>query len=202
MLSVVNMKNVLIIVLCLLTVNLFAAEAVRWYSGVVVLRSNEVLTGELSLEPAYDLVLFRCEEKVTVYRAHKILSVYYYDGKAGINRKFTSIQQTASGITSCRLFEIVVQGEISVLRRAAQASFVSEDDAEGYRYYFQSGDQVAGIRQFRTRLFSRLLQSSKMLRQYMYEKKLSPASTADIILIIDFYNRHQPAANAIARHNQ
>lgn len=194
------MKNVLIIAFCLLTVNYSIAETIDWHSGVVVLRSNEVLNGELALHPQHDLVLFRQGEQVSVYPAHRILSVYYYDEKFNINRKFTSIQQYATSFANYRLFEIVLLGEISVVRRAMAAALASQDDAKEYHYYVRSGNDLVDARKFRSKLYNKLVESSGVLQQYVKEKKLDPASTADIILIADFYNRHLPAENAIARY--
>lgn len=200
MLPVCNVKKVLIIVFCLLTVNYSIAESIEWHSGVVVLRSNEVLNGELALHPQHDLVLFRQGDQVSVYPAHRILSVYYYDAKFNINRKFTSIQQEATSFASFRLFEIVLMGEISVVRRAMPAALASLDDAKEYHYFVRSGNELVAARKFRSKVYHKLLESSAMLQQYIKEKKLDPASTADIIQIVDFYNQHQPSENAIARY--
>ena len=71
------MKRYFIFCLLLLNaVSLFAREIV-WHEGSVVLKTKEVLVGEVSIEPAYGLILHRIDGKIEVYPAHKIQSLHF-----------------------------------------------------------------------------------------------------------------------------
>jgi hypothetical protein len=164
-----------------------------WHNGVIVLRSDEILSGELAMHPAHDIVLFRQGEAVSVYPAHKIKSVYYYDATADINRKFITLQQSSAAFPVHQLFEIVLLGEISVIRRVVSSTADPADDANGYRYYLQSGNDLIALHKFQTKLYPRLLQESGTLSGYIGENNLNPGLPADVIRIVAYYNRTRDA---------
>jgi hypothetical protein len=191
-------KILVSIVLLALT---FAVQAgtPEWYEGSVVLKSSEVLQGSLSVHPVYDMILFKSGDKpVAVYTADKIRSVYYYDPNSNINRKFVSVHQRVNAFAANHLYEIVLFGEIKVLRRIASGFADPQDDKNGYEYYVTKGEELIPFHKFRAEVYPQLINNSQALIRYMHVRKLSPNQQADIIRIVDFYNKDVRSRSVLA----
>lgn len=182
------MKRYILFCLLLLNSVFVFARSVVWYEGSVVLKSREVLTGEISIEPDYDLILHRSNGKVEVYPAHKINSLYFYDAEANINRKFISLKETGL-FNHHQLFEIVLRGEVSIYRKQKLFTGTNPSDAEGYLYYIYHNEQLTDLIKFRTQIYPQLLESSgNTLSVFIKDHRLNPNSSANAIEIIKFYN--------------
>jgi hypothetical protein len=190
------------LIFCLLLLNaafVFAGEMV-WHEGSVVLKTKEVLVGEISVEPTYDLILYRIDDKVEVFPAHKILSLYFYDESANINRKFISIKQ--EGIFNRhQLYETVVCGEVSIYRKQKAWTRNFPSDADGFNYFVSYRDQVIDIHKFRDRVYPYLLESAgSLLSVFMDENNLNPNLSANTITIVHFYNNLKKEDQILAKH--
>jgi hypothetical protein len=175
------------------------AEIPSWYQGSLVLTTNEVKQGKISIQPAYDLVLFKSGEELMVYQAHKINALFYYDEKANINRKFISLEQHHTiALKSYRLFEIVLMGDVRVLRRIISATVDPKDDAGAYQYYLQHGEILLELHKFRNKLYPKLVSSSSILLNFIEMNKLNPSNAADIIRIVEFYNKTRNSMDVVA----
>ncbi len=181
----------LFVIFCLLIVNYSKAESPEWYSGVVVLKNKEILTGKVSVNQTHNLLLFQHGEKIMVYAAHKILSIRYFDEKANINRKFISIQRKKNQVNIHRLFELVLLGDISIIREPCSEFLYSEDEATGYRYYLRWREEIVPLRKFKSLFYSRLIGSSELLAGFIHQNKLNANYTSDIIKILQFHNIEQ-----------
>ncbi len=182
------MKRYILFCLLLLNSVFVFAKAVVWYEGSVVLKSREVLTGEISIEPEYDLILHRSNGKVEVYPAHKIYSLYFYDAEASINRKFISLKETGL-FNHHQLLEIVLRGEVSIYRKQKSFTGTTPSDADGYLYYIYHNEQLTDLLKFRTQIYPQLLEScGNILSVFIDEHRLNPNSSANAIVIIKFYN--------------
>ncbi len=184
------MKKLLTI--CLLSFNsIVFAEQLQWYEGVVVLKNAQVLNGEVSVNALHDLVIFKSGEKVMVYPAHKIKAFYYYDTAANINRRFLSLIESNTLFKVYHLYEVVLWGDVSVLRM--QKKHVSTEyenmDKYGYDYFIQMGDDLTPIIRFRKQVYPELLKGSHdKIMSFVHEKKLNPNLASSAIQIIKFYN--------------
>lgn len=192
------MKIVVSIVLIVLPFAL-NAETPEWYEGSVVLKSNTVLQGTLSIHPVYDMILFKSGNKpVEVYTADKIKSLHYYDKNSNINRKFVSIHQRVNAFATNHLYEIVLYGEIKVLRRIASGFADPRDDKNGYQYYVTLGEDLIPFLKFRSEVYPHLINDSHALTQYIHVQRLSPNHQADIIRIVEFYNKEVRSRSMLA----
>lgn len=175
------------------------AETPEWFEGSVVLKSNVVLQGTLSVHPLYDMILFKSgNDPVAVYTADKIKSLYYYDKSTNINRKFVSIHERVNSFVTNHLYEIVVFGEVKVLRRIASGFADPRDDKNGYQYYVTLGEDVIPFLKFRSEVYPQLISDSQALSQYIHVQRLSPNHHADIIRIVDFYNKEVRSRSMLA----
>jgi hypothetical protein len=173
---------------------------VLWHEGSFVLKTREVLVGEISIETEYDLILHRCNGKVVVYPAHRILSVYFYDEVANINRKFISLKENGL-FNHYQLLEIVLRGEVSIYRRQKAWTGNSPSDADGYHYFIFHHDQLIDLLKFRNQVYPLLIQETGyMLTTFIDENRLNPNSCADAIAIIGFYNSLKKEDQLLAKH--
>ena len=189
-------------IFCLLLINstfTFAGQMV-WNEGSVVLKTKEVLVGEISIEPEYDLILHRSNGKVDVYPAHKIQSIYFYDEEANINRKFISLKE-AGLFNHHQLFEIVLRGEISIYRKQKMGTGKSPSDADGFYYYTYHHNQLIDLFKFRNQVYPQLIESAgNRISVYIDKNKLNPNSSADAIKIIEFYNSLERDDQLLAKY--
>jgi hypothetical protein len=173
---------------------------IAWHQGSIVLSSDSVLTGKLSVEEKYDIVLFSCEGRVDVYPAHKVRSVFFYDTEENINRKFISIQQKQLQRSFFRLYEIVILGEISLLRRSIfeDKGSNADHDGNGFQYLVRYQNKLTSLKQFRSKIYPDIkISAINDFEQYVRRNRLNPNIAASAIRIIQYYN-HQFAAHRLS----
>ena len=166
------------------------ASTPRWLKGSLVLHTREVLTGEVSIEARHDVVLFRQHGHVEVYPAHKVSAVYYYDTAENINRKFVSLTSTSGYRPVFRLYEVVLSGEVNLLRHERLASTRSSNhEINGFQYLIRFQDDVTTLRKFRSRIYPKLLRAQPAsITQFVKGNHLNPSEPAAAIRIIQYYN--------------
>lgn len=186
---------------CLLFVNSFDAnsQSLTWYEGSIVLTSEEVIVGMMVVDPSLDLVLVQENEKRTVYPAHKIKTLYYYDPSADINRRYVSLREKNTFHTYHQLFEVVVHGEVCVLRKQ-KTKFPNPSDGLDYTYYVNYQDELLLLRKFGKKIYPRMKSSLMQLEGYVSSNRLREYDAANSITIIEFYNRQLRGEMMTAKH--
>jgi hypothetical protein len=165
------------------------SESPVWYEGSLVLKTNQVLKGQLSVQSTHDLILFKSDNKLMVYTADKINSFFFYDGASNINRKYISLEEKINAFTSNHLYEIVLNGEVKVVRKLIFPFSDPSDDGNSYNYFVLSDNELMTLNKFRTKVYPALLTRSETLSRFMEDNKLNPNHRADIIKIVDYYNK-------------
>ena len=181
------------ILFCLLSVNSICIASPEWNSGVVVLHSGEVLPGQIALHQSHDMVLLQSGDKRTVLPAHKIKCVLFYDAIKNINRRFITITTKDNTRISHRIFEVVLSGDITVLRRSASLFANINDEVSGFEYFLKVGNELITIRKFRTKIYPTIVDASAELEQFVRKNRLRPAFPADIIQIVGRHNEEVEA---------
>jgi hypothetical protein len=187
---------------CLLLFNFqhLQSQSLKWYEGSIVLASNKVRTGKISIEPLLDVILLQEGELRTVYPAYKILSLYFYDEVANINRRFISMKDHDDIRTRYQFFELVLLGEVSVLRRQKTRSF-SASDAFDFTYHVKYKNEFVPLRKFTRKIYPKLTtRSDKRLVDFISKNGLKANNDANSIRIIEFYNRLSRSDEVIAKH--
>ena len=186
---------------CLLLVNSIDvnAQSLKWNDGSAVLTSGYVIVGKLVIDPSLDIVLFEEDGKRTVYPAHKVRSLYYYDDSADINRRFISLKDNSALHNRYQLFEIVVQGEVSVLRKQ-KTRFSKPSDALDFTYYVNYLDDVVLLRKFGKKIYPQLKSAMEKLDDFVSANHLREYDSSNSITIIEFYNRQLRDEMITAKH--
>jgi len=193
-------KRTLLLALLSFTICKLSAQENTWHHGSVVLSSQEVRVGEICHQGMHDAILFRSNKQVSVLAAHKIQSVQYYDSQANINRKFISIRETNVVWRVHKLYEVVLQGEVSVLRKPKTRSTQLED-TEDHIYYVRYQGKVVDLKSFRSKVYPILTRNGgPMLSVYKFDHHLNPNSPAEAIRIIQYYNTLMKEDQSLARY--
>ncbi len=167
-----------------------ASKPVEWFDGSVVLHNQEVLTGKISIQAPFDVIVFRTASTRMVYPAHKIHSIFFYDADANINRRFVSIKDNSAFKTAYYLYEVVVAGEVSVLRRKIYTQSEVNDDATAYVYYTENTGDLTSLKKFRKEVYKNLLLTSgQRLSYFVQRNRLNPNDAAHAVMIVQEYNR-------------
>jgi hypothetical protein len=177
--------SMLFVVICAIS-----AYAEDWYQGSITLKNGKTLRGEIAIQYAYDVALFRIGSDVTVFPAFKVESFAFYDGSVDVQKEFISVQFTDGVTTTHRFFETVVAGEYSVLRRQDTAWYSMHLDILEYDYFvFSSSGDFVPMEKFRRKVYPHLLEESNgNLKTYVHANRLSPSRLLDSILIVRHFN--------------
>jgi len=186
---------------CLLLVNSLElnAQPLKWYDGSVVLTSGKVIVGKMVIDPFLDVVLFEENDKRMVLPAHKVRSLYYYDEAYDINRRFISLEERVLPYNDHKLYEIVVHGEVNVLRKQ-KTRFSNPKDALDFTYYVSYRDEVVLLRKFGKKIYPQLRSSMEKLDDFVSANHLREYDSSNSIEIIEFYNRQLRDEMFSAKH--
>ncbi len=177
------MRKMFLVALNLLALHV-AAQGDLWYSGAVVTKENQVLAGDILFHPRYDLLVVRQNDQTSVMIAGKLKSFQFYDESINVNRKFISFSNAA---LENKIYEVVVSGEVMVLRREKNTTVEIPSDEAGFNYYFLQNGSVRDLRKFRASLYPQLRSLLEVERKHLH---LNPNEPADVIQMIELYN-HQ-----------
>jgi hypothetical protein len=166
-----------------------------------VLSNSEVHTGRISLECDHDLVLFERNDSRTVFPAHKIKSVYFYDSETNINRRYISLKVAHGAGSQYYFYEIVLAGEIDVLRRKKSSAISKHVDPLDYNYFIYYNEKFVPLRKFKRKIFPRLQSTAdKRLAEFISARRLNLHLPKNAIQIIEYYNSVANNSESIARN--
>jgi hypothetical protein len=186
------MRAVFTICFLALSMSLSASKLI-WHKGSVVLADHdEVITGEISLESTHDLILFRTSESVTVYPAHKLKSFQYYDAETNINRKFVSLKDNHGVVRSHHLYEYVLRGAFSVLRKVKGGLIKGGgpySEQNDFDYYVFHKNELVSLSKFRTHIYPQMLNLNRdEILSYVHHNNLDLNLPANAIIVIKYFN--------------
>lgn len=168
-----------------------AQEPSDWKEGVIVLNNNQVLNGSLFFA-GFETVLFRTHksELVSVFRAHNLQQIRFYDSSINVNRRFIIANGTEDHYQPSKLFEVVLDGGISVIRRLPleSKSMMKQTHALAYDYFIKVDLDIVPLSKFRDRYYPSLLKNCFGLSAFVAAQKLNPYIQGDAIQIIKFCN--------------
>jgi hypothetical protein len=167
----------------------FSSFAEEWFQGSVVLKSKSVLRGEISVKHGYDVVFFRVADQISVIPAFKIAYLNIYDEQMDAHRRFVSLNIGVGAGKSHQFFELLVDGEVSILRRQLTLWYSLHLDMTEYEYYVLYDEEIDGLHKFKRKIYPTLLEKSDgALESYVKEHQLSAKSLDDILEMTTYYN--------------
>ncbi len=139
-----------------------------WHSGVLVLQDQQVLVGHIAFDQVLGLVLIKEKETIKTYTVHNVASFRFYDKGMNVNRKFVVNQNEYTHNTKgLEIFEVVVEGRISVLRKVKKYLISTEGEhlhpqnsnidlewqRRNFKYFVKYNNKVVSMHKFETRIF-------------------------------------------------
>lgn len=193
------MKKFVAIVLLLVSASGFAQPPA--FKGAVVLQDGTVFTGNVSIL-SYQLVCLGVDNEQVILAPHKISQVRYYDKESNINRKFISIKTPSTLSEVYTLYEEVLYGPVSVVRKPSSlygSGKLALSDHDAFDYFARTSDKLISLKKFRSTLFPQFREElGERIDQYIHQKQLDIYNTADVIRIIQFYNQVVAGQQVIA----
>jgi hypothetical protein len=192
-----------VVLLFVMTTFSFSSFAEEWFQGSVVLKSKSVLRGEISLKHGYDVVFFRVADQVSVIPAFKIAYVNIFDEDLEAERRYVSLNIAVGASRAHQFFELLVDGEVSILRRQLTLWYSVHLDLSEYEYYVLYDEEILGLYKFKKKIYPSLnTKSEGALDSYVKNNQLSPKSLDDILDMTEYYNnvvsnRFQLAKNEV-----
>ena len=152
------------IIFCFLLVgcHCLKSQSLQWFEGSLVQLDSQVLVGEISLAPAYDVVLF--------------------------SRRYVSLKIVDDVRSVHHLYEVVLKGKINVLRRKKLNAFSIEIESIEYDYYIHCDDELLPLRKFKKMLYKNQLEADERIRSFMAANRLTTALPEHILQIVKYYN--------------
>lgn len=168
------------------------AESVNWRQGILVLKDQQVLVGNVIVQPALNVILFSTGTQSTFYHLDQVEYVTYHDPTAGLKRKFISLPgDQKKGDRMFQLYEVVLMGRIAVIRKPIHTTYIpAVDDVGSFEYFVLENEQLVQLTQFRKKIFPGMeaSYSAGSLKLFMRRKRLDPNRNSDAIRLIEYYN--------------
>ncbi|HEY0742938.1 MAG TPA: hypothetical protein VGD40_15825 [Chryseosolibacter sp.] len=179
-------RVVLVFVMTFLSVSSFAEE---WFQGSVVLKSKSVLRGEISVKHGYDVVFFRVADQISVIPAFKIAYLNIFDEDLEAERRFVSLNIGVGAARTYQFFELLVDGEVTILRRQLTLWYSLHLDLTDYEYYVLYDEEIQGLHKFKKKIYPTLVDKSDgAIESYVKSNQLSTKSVDDIVDMSSYYN--------------
>jgi hypothetical protein len=191
-----SLKIIIILFLCV-NVHLYADD---WRQGTIVLKGNRTLKGEIAVKFDYDVVLFRLADEVMVVPAHKIDSFYIFDSEGDNGSQFVSIELTIGAARYHQFFELLIAGDVSLLRRQHLVWYSIHFDEVEYDYFVKRENEITTLRKFKRHVYPQMVKSSQALSSFVSDNRLSLTKSADVVRIIDHFNQLQANNNPLAKN--
>jgi hypothetical protein len=121
-----------------------------------------------------------------------------HDNDVRFPRKFLSLQQEEHGRLVNKLYEVVLQGELSVIRKPRGTSLPHTNDVHSYDYFIKDNATIIRFSDFRKRILPVIesYYSPKPLMKFLNEEQINPSLPSDVIRLIDIYNDRLPIDQA------
>lgn len=152
--------------------------------------TREVLTGEIALEENFDLILFKQQGQVQVLNAHRLESVFFYDSLLQMNRTFISIREVSLSGSNFGLYEVVVTGEVKLIRHLKDYAATLSSQVDDYVYYVHNQEQLVLLQFFSEKVYADLVvRGGEHLKQYEKINRLNPHHADDAVKLIIKFNK-------------
>jgi hypothetical protein len=155
------------------------------YNGVIVDHHQEVIVSQLTVHAGFDAVIYKSKLDTStrvILPAHRVKSFRYFDNASNINRQFISLRH--SGIY--RFYEIVIYGEVQVIRRLKRNKpSLETDEANDYNFFLWFRNDLIDLKKFKSIVYPLLVQRyGSELEDFVGQNKLQFLNVAAIFSIV------------------
>ena len=170
--------------------------SIDWREGVVILNSEEVLSGDVYYDHRYNLVLLRSDDDqpVKTYTAHQVQSFRYYDPQDNIIHDFLVLAyHPLSSYPIPSFYEVVTSGKVLYLRQHNRCPLSPPRHVSphkvAYHYFAYYEGQLVRAQRFERDMLPALAQEDPTVGHYVKAHRLRPYDVGDQILLVEYFNR-------------
>ena len=178
-------------------------STLEWHKGAIVLSSHDVVTGEVSYDPTYDVVLQRSEGRVQTFTAAQVNYFHIMNKQTGQLRRFVALpHQSGLNFLYKRnyFFEVLLSGEVTFLRKSSknksflqhvQRSKLSKLNLDNlcYDYFMLHDENLISIKNFEEDALPLLThEDSKGIHDYIEARNIRKFTPRNQLMVIHFYN--------------
>lgn len=172
-----------------------------WCIGRVTLENGEVIEGEINYDLRFEVVQVRDNGIIRAFTAEGIMQFTMFDPVSYLQRDFISLNhQLESGYERKALFEIIADGEITVLRKSEyirrprimesrRASHVYLNTVCKHHYYAIKSDEILEINDFKAEILPWMNQYEQEVNNYIKKGKVRLRSIKEQLQVVGFYNQ-------------
>lgn len=201
------MRVIVILGLFIISFSGFSQEfpSELWHSGKMVLVSEDTLIGLLKYDMEQELVQVKSGEKLYTYGASKVFYFEIFDETVDYQRRFYTIHYgLVSNYKVPVIFEVLLEGNISLLSREKIGLKSSQVNSYSYRYSPSSSytreiltysyyflDRKGNITLYTLKkkdLLTVLSKRETQVSKFIRSNNLNVDHRSDLIRIISFYN--------------
>jgi hypothetical protein len=168
----------------------------NWRTGSVVLRNDQVLTGDILLHLDFNTVVLKSHDQLSVLNTQKVRSFRFYDPAVDVNRQFLTVRNKDEKESA--FYELVVQGEFKLVRRLERHHDINPDDRNDFKYFIMDNQNLTPLRKFKKNILPMLITSVPQLKDWIDKEHLNLNEGKSAVLIIKEYNNLVRSANLLA----
>lgn len=200
----------LAVFLCYVSITVQASGPIThtdWHSGIIILNDQSIISGDISYDYKYDLIMYRNEGKTQTFTSRQISSFSYYDAQKNILHKFITLVYTSRPYFEQRaFFEVILNGDISYLRKhnrfptydATEKQLLHLTTNRGknphvvcYDYFVYINQNLIKASQFNKKVLPLMLKKDQSLNNYIKKENLRTYDTGDQITLIRYFNAQE-----------
>ena len=175
--------------ICLLIFNFSSLTAQDfWYEGVITLKNNLSLTGDISFNKELSNITYKSSLYEKSFNINELSAFSFNDYDLGIERYFI----TSTTENETELLEVLVEGRLPVYRKAKDhvtAIFSNSLTEEDYEFYIRKENELVHIKDFENAILPKITWEFPFeIRDFVYTYNLKLKITGHIVLIMQHYN--------------
>ena len=174
-----------------------------WHPGKLILLSNDTLKGELKYNMVTDMVQVNTGDRVYTFSSQKILYFEIFDVTVEYYRRFITLPYNIRpNYKVPRIFELVLEGEMSLLSREEIVEQTRSVNSYYYtpyttftreqlQYNFYFADKKGRIVEYSMKkrdLLEILSKRSREIKSFIKKNNLKTDRKADLVRILTYYN--------------
>lgn len=171
-----------------------------WSEGEVVLMSGEKIEGLINID--YKLDIVQCKRQngsIMAFSPVKVSHFSFFDQEIKNRRFFAAINfENRYDYEHKSFFEVIINGELSVLRKGKYVKRVPVRDGTSnhynvktivhHNYYVFTNDEQKRIRNFRKDVLPMMEEHEEKLARYIKKHKLNVNELVDQLMVVNYYN--------------
>jgi hypothetical protein len=192
----------MILVLCLAVATCAPAWA-KWYEGTVLIEGQTIFSGKIAYDSQRDFVQLQQANRVHVFTAYQAIAFQFYDPEMNLIRRFESKKVAGQQQYAYQqFFEIVLDGDIKVLRRPSNFTMTPKNEAtrnrydmlreqlQGYDYFTYIKGDLLKIKKFRKELLPLLVREHQNeMESFLKENRIDTNLISHNIMVINYFNQ-------------